>query len=207
MGWVTMVLPGAVMVWSAIQVVYLAIALSSSPPSPGAELMLRPREPEYTAFLAVHALIFFVSALALALEVRSIWRWVIKRLNMPEKPQGGGEALAGTLYLALYFFPVWALLDIFLVSIGYPRYEVFVDLPAESIVRRDTHLLPPGIKEDTVPFSEVGVITGGGSSTDYSLYANTRNRRRIEIGQGDKAEMSSLARAIADKSGIGLDLR
>ena len=83
-----------------------------------------------------------------------------------------------------------------------------MDLTVETIVRRDTHLLPSGIRSNVVPFAELRSVSGQNAKNNYVLSVTMTNGRQIEIGRvAALAEMTSLAQAIADKSGARLDLR
>ena len=85
------------------------------------------------------------------------------------------------------------LLGVFVGSIAGPKYKIWVDLSEESIVRRDTHLMPPGVTQVSVPFSEIRKIE---SKVSYSgwwgdrvfLRLVTFDWRRIHIAQGIRGE-------------------
>ena len=188
------ILYGAAALWSAVQVSYLAFALSSSPPSPGAELVNTYRYSTYVAFLGFHCFALAVFALGAALpNLRWHLVWLLPCLG------------------SLVALPI-----IFLVAESNPRYELYVDLTDETMVRRGSHLLPPGVNEETVAFSEIDLISGKRDGLlGYLLELVTRDGDVIRIGQAgsdrsptvSKSAMKQLAQVIADKSGASLELR
>lgn len=215
MSWPTAIrmFSGMVALWSAVQVAYLTITFSMSPPSPLAELMSTHDEGVYIAFFVVHCIALVVFGIGACLP-GNVWR----RLDEPGEGDGVAVLALTSIGLALAIF------IISLVSIWVPKYEVFLDLSTESIVKRDTHLLPPGVTQLTIPFGEIDVITGEFVRKekdyryyyDYRLSVITRDGRRIRLAEDfprqrtdaePPPEAISLAEAIAEKSGAEVDLR
>ena len=197
-------------IWAAIQIGYLAFSFSSGPPSATAELMNTRREATYVVFMVLHVVIFLVFVFG-AFKATAIVRGLI------------GWSGSNVLYVGL----VLALGVIFLISLAKPKYEIFVDTPNETVIRRDTHLLPPGVQELSVAFGDIGKIQGQfvkhqheEDEEDVTMYhfrldVVTREGQVIEIGWGDHQfsassppqELNTLANAIADKSGAELELQ
>ena len=128
--------------------------------------------------------------------------------------------------LCLYLFG-FGLVVVFLVSISQARYQVYIDLPSEQFIRRDTHLQPPGVTYDIVDFSDINSVhlkfnrhthdQAGATKIEFHsvLSIMTTEGRDIEVGRDFPAqslsrfapEALSLARSVADKSGAKLELR
>lgn len=204
--------------WSAMQVVFLLAALSNSQPSGTAQLMNAHHQVEYVLSLAFHSLAVILFGAVVSTPAR-IWQ----RLGFK----------FSNLAVAFYFAIALALLIIFVVSIFYPKYQIFVDLPTESVVKVETHLLPPGLSEQRIPFRGIRTVTGGfykhthlersglaGLATrdeyHYLVKLLTHDGSKIKVGRGfpplpsassppEKAK--GLARAIAGISGARLELR
>ena len=224
MSWPTWIriFSGAVALWSAIQITYLAITRSMSPPVSSAELVATHNDGLYTSFLVLHCIALVVFGVG-AYRSGDLWHR-IKKERLNKERRWWNETDKGSLTEILYYSLALAIFIISLVSIWVPRYETFVDLSMENVVRRDTYLLPPGVTQQTIPFGEVDIITGkfikdrgdrGNIHYHYTVSIITRDGRRIEVGYGPRQdtnttpaiEMRSLAEAIAEKSGARLDLR
>ena len=221
------ILLGVVAIWSAIQVGFLAFAFASSPPSPLAELMHTRHEAVYLASFGFHAftlLVFGVGAYRSNRTWRRIWHegqeGVLQEDGSIQVDDGSSFPVTAYVVLTL------VLIGIFIGSAMAPRYQVFLDLSSESVVRRDTHLLPPGMNELRIPFRNIIEIDGffvrHEHSEDDQIMIRYHYRldivedgRRTEIGWGSHQKkkqeidqgMFSLALAIADVSGAKLDLR
>ena len=214
---------GVVAIWSAIQVGFLAFAFSSSPPSPLAELMQTRRQTEYLASFGFHAFTLLAFGLGASLSNRA-WHRIWNALGSgSSSPEGDGGCISVSAYVVLTL----SLLGIFIGSAVAPKYQVFVDLSSESVVRRDTHLLPPGMSEHTIRFGDITEIDGFFVKHDhqederdviryhYRLGVVSKDGRWTEIGWGPHQEskqepdqgMFSLAQAIADISGAKVNLR
>ena len=136
---------GVITLWAAMQTVFLLAAFSSPRPSDTAHILSTHHQLEFVSSLAFHsfAVLFFGVVASIPVDV---WRRIeFKYLG-----------LVATPYIAI----ILALTIIFVVSIAYPKYEVFVDLSTESVVKRDTHLLPSGLNQQTILFGEMLVIAG-----------------------------------------------
>ena len=211
---------GGVAVWSAIEVGFLGAAYSGSAPSSTAELMSTHNDVQYRISMAFHSLAILLFA-AGALLPRRMLVGVSSRIAIDDDVIPGQWLLHG-----LYFLFALGLFIVFLVSTFQARYQVFVDLSKESIVRRDTHLLPPGVTYQRIRFNEIDILHGeafehdhrrNGGSIEYHtvLSVVTTDGQEFEIGRDFPAQSSSklayraesLAHAIADKSGVRLDLR
>jgi len=206
---------GIVAFWAAMQTVFLLAAFATSRPSSTAQLMSTHHQVEYVSSLAFHsfAALFFVVVAAIPTDA---WRRIkFKYLDMVATP-----------YIAI----ILALTIIFVVSIVSPKYEVFVDLYTESVVKRDTHLLPPGVNQQRIPFREIQLITvnserhthletsgltGLTTHAEYHYVINliADNGRQVEVGRRflpqsteghPPVKVIRLAQAFADISGAPL---
>ena len=140
------------------------------------------------------------------------------------------SASASSAWMTETFFCVLAiaLLIVFVVSIFQARYQVFLDIPNEQIIRRDTHLQPPGVIYHTVDFFEVVAVGGeivrhshdkdsGSDLIEFHsvISISTAAGRILEVGENFPAQSSrqyaaeaqSLAQIIAGISGADLDLK
>ena len=201
---------GATAVWSAIRVGYLAFAFSSGPPSPAAELMSTHKQLAYDASLGFHSFTLLIFGLG-ALLPWKVWHRLRER--------GSGQEGLGCFVSGFYSVMFLVLLGVFVGSIAGPKYKIWVDLSEESIVRRDTHLLPPGGSKQAVPFSNILLVTGTwvekSRTYRYLVAVKTNDGSEIELAKGPREtrkteaplELSLLAQAIADKSGARLELR
>ncbi len=215
------ILLGVVAIWSAMQVGFLAFAFSGSPPSPLAELMHTRHQAVYLASFGFHVFTLLAFGVGAYLSNRT-WRRIWDELG-----SGSSEEDGSSLPFAAYVVLTLPLIGIFIGSAVAPRYQVFVDLSSESVVRRDTHLLPPGMSELTIPFRNITKIDGFFVRHEhredeedviryhYRLDILGKDGRRTEIGWGPHQKknqepdqgMFSLARSIADISGAKLGLR
>ena len=156
-------------------------------------------------FHAAAAVVFGVASLLAGRIGRQIY-------NMPV----GGARVRAQLAVGLgHLLPAVALLVVFWVSGNHPRYVIFVDPANQQIVRRETRLLPPGLSQEAVRYSDIRVIEGkmfysGWWGDRYFLRLVTRDWRRINIAQGGRAqgpeELFPLAREFAEGTGTELDL-
>lgn len=127
---------------------------------------------------------------------------------------GHGRISIQILIGVIYSILITALLVVAFVSNDYPRYQVFVDTASQEIVSRDTQLMPPGVTQVSVPFSEIRLIE---SKVSYSgwwgdrlfLRLVTLDWQRIDIAQGSRGEpprvIYELAQDIAEMSAAKLD--
>ena len=195
---------GTFALFSAAQVAYLVFTFSMSAPTPTADLMSTHAERMNIVGVAVFSIAAVVFGLGAVLDVEGALRWVY----------GIAAAVVFILFVVLSFVE--------------PAYEVFSDVHGESFIKREIHLLPPGVTQETIPFDEIEVITGEfhkhseskaapGSREYYyrfHLFAILDDGRRIEVGEGPKQSENivphpqavSLAQTIAEKSGARLDL-
>ncbi len=191
-----------------MQLVHLSIALSKGASTPTALLLFEHHDVEFTDSLIFHSATFIVFGLA-ALFSGKVGRTV------EYMALGRGKISVQILIGLTYSLLITALLVVAYVSDDHPRYQVFVDSATQQIVRRDTYLLPPGVTQVSVPFSEVRLIE---SKVSYSgwwgdrlfLGLVTLDWRRITIAQGNRGEppeaLYGLAQDIAESSGAKLDL-
>lgn len=216
---------GSVAVWAAVQVAFLAVAYSGSAPTPTAELMTTHNGAQYLASMAFHslAILVFLCGAMLPTAAWTELKNMIANLLGPDNRDLGGWIPN----LCLCFF-AFGLFVVFLVSISQARYQVYIDLPSEQLIRRDIHLQPPGVTYDSVEFRDINSVRGKidrhshGQDNDPDkiefhsvLSIVTTDGQEIEVGRDFPAQSSSrfapealsLARAIADKSGAGLELR
>ena len=199
---------GAVALWSAVQAAHLAIAMGRSAPSPTAQLLFGHNESEFFYSLLFHAFAVIIFGLG-ALFAGRIGRHIA---SMPLGRARIGLQLLTILALVL---PALTLLIVFNVSEDHPQYQIFVDASSRKIVRRDVHLLPSGITEESISFRDIRVIEGkmiysGWWGDRYILRLVTRDWRRIEIARGTRGEepkkLYKLAQAYVELSGAKLDM-
>lgn len=128
---------------------------------------------------------------------------------------GGAKIRVQILAAVGFVLPAAALLVVFYTSEDHPRYEVFPDETRREIVRRDTGLLPPGVSQEAISFSDIRAIEGkmffsGWWGDRYFLRVVTQDWRRINIAQGVRGQppedIYPLAQDFADRSGAELDL-
>ena len=100
-----------------------------------------------------------------------------------------------------------------------------MDTPNETVIRRDTHLLPPGVTEQVIAFGDIDRIreefighrhgdSGQDAESHYRLSIITQDGRDVEIGWGSgqrslnpPAHLKALAQAITNRSGAELKSR
>jgi len=187
-----------------------------SSPSSSAELVSTHNDGVYTSFLVLHCIALVVFGVGVYLS-GDVWR----RINKNLRGKGGdddGRVLPGALYFGLAL----GIFIISLVSIWAPRYEVFVDLSAESIVKREARILVSGVTQQNISFGEVATIAGERERLRYDnryryryiLSVLTQDGRWIELWRSPwnttgaiPSKATSLANAIAEKSGARMDLR
>ena len=177
---------GVMSLWSAAQVVFLAMALSKAPPSPTAELIGTGLYPAltnfYVSFLVFHSfaiLVFGVGAFALPAYYRISDKITpLRRSGVISPLHGVSKATLGRnigrigLTIILLFWaglPVAVLfVSILTLAAAGQSYLTFIDIPNEAIFVRETHFMPPGIRKREISFSEVQTIevhlraSGGG---------------------------------------------
>lgn len=194
--------------WSAVQLIYLSFALSKGAPTPTALLVFERHGAEFTYSLIFHSATFIVFGLAL-LFAGKVGR------TLEYMALGRGKISVQICIGLIYSMLITALLVVAFVSNDKPRYQVFIDSASQEIVRRDTQLMPPGVTQVSVPFSEIRTIE---SKVSYSgwwgdrlfLRLVTLDWQRIDIAQGKRGEppevLFELAQDIAERSGAELDL-
>ena len=136
-GWAKLLL-GAIMLWCAAQAAFLIVAFSGGPPSPTAELVSTHNDLYYRASLGFHIFGFLVlgSVLLAPSPMRQTLRPLIVVL-----------VSVITITLATVFF----------ASIRQANYQTYFDRQEEQFIRRDIHLLPPGIRTSSISFKETQV--------------------------------------------------
>ena len=131
-GWARLLL-GAIMLWCAAQATFLIVAFTGGPPSPTAELISTHNDLYYRASLGFHIFGFLV--------LGSVWLAPSPiRRNL------------GPLIVVLVSVTALTLATVFFASIRQANYQTYLDLHAEEFIRRDIHLLPPGIRSSTISF-------------------------------------------------------
>lgn len=213
----------ALTAWAIMQVVFLTSALTASPPSPSAELVSTHFHTRYVASLSFHSFaILFGAALVLLEAGPKVWLRIGGSHYVEDKELGS----AG--YVLVQAVVPLALLGIFLGSFVGPRYEVFIDSPNEQVIKRDTHLQPPGVALQTVQFYEIDVVRGeivrhthekdnGPDLVEFHslIRITTVDGQSVEVGSGFPAQSSRryapearlLAVTIAEKSDARIRLR
>ncbi|MFQ6029484.1 MAG: hypothetical protein ACE5Q6_18560, partial [Dehalococcoidia bacterium] len=105
-----------------------------------------------------------------------------------------------------YVVLISVLATVFLLSIRQPMYEIHVDLPSESVIRVESHLLPPGRNRETIPFGKIDLLTIAPlGHSRFVVEANVVGDRRVEMGRGRHEEMTSLANTLSVNSGARLE--
>ena len=215
---------GGIAVWAAIQVGFLAASYAGSVPSSTAELVSTHHDVQYQTSMAFHSLAILLFAAGALLPLRLLVgfrSWIDDQVHAQPGP-------GWWLLHAFYSLFALGLFIVFLVSISQARYQVFTDVTQENIIRRDTHLLPPGVTYHTIQFNEIDKVSGeihrhshskddGPDVIEYHSVVSvvTTDGRQLEIGRDFQAqatrrfapEADSLAQVIADKSGARLELR
>ena len=133
-GWAKLLL-GAIMLWCAAQASFLLVAFTGGPPSPTAELVSTHNDLYYRASLGFHIFGFFV--LGSVLMTPSSIRHTLRPLIV---------VLVSVIAITLA--------TIFFASIRQANYQTYLDLQEQQFIRRDIHLLPPGIRSSVISFKE-----------------------------------------------------
>jgi len=194
--------------WAAIQVGSLASALTQGPPSPGARLMFEHNDQVFLYMLIFHAAAIFAFGIGGVLAnkmCRQVDRMVV----------GARRTWLQTAYVAAYVVPLVALWAVFNFSNDAPRYQIYVEESLGEIIRTETRLMPGGVSEQVITFSEIRVIEG---EMDYSSWWGdryfikvvTKDWESMNLAQGGRSEdpklLFPLAQDIADRAGAKLDL-
>ena len=137
-GWAKLLL-GAIMLWCLAQATFLIVAFSGGPPSPTAELVSTHNDLYYRASLGFHIFAFLV--------LGSVWL-------APSPMRRNLESLIVVLVSVLTL----TLATVFFASIRQANYQTYFDLQEEQFIRRDIHLLPPGIRSRVISFKETQVV-------------------------------------------------
>jgi hypothetical protein len=106
-----------------------------------------------------------------------------------------------------------ALLVYFWVSITAPKYQTYIDLDDESIIRRHTHLLRPGVVHETIPFVDINeiIFDFDPSVSGQDSYVNlvVGEGREIEVGRATVAyteqDLVELGKKISQYSSVPFD--
>ena len=194
--------------WAAIQVGFLASALTQGPPSPGSRLVFEHHNQVFFYILIFHAaaiIAFGLGGMLAGKACRQVDRMAV----------GARRTWTQTVYGAAYVIPLVALLMVFQISNDAPRYQIYVEDSMDEIIRMETRLMPAGVSEQLVAFSDVRVIEG---EMDYSSWWGDRyfinvvtiEWETMQIGQGGRGEdpalLFPLAQDVADSAGAKLDL-
>ena len=127
------------MLWCAVQAAFLIVAFSGGPPSPTAELVSTHNDLYYRASLGFHIFGFLV--------LGSVWL-------APSPIRRNLESLIVVLVTVIAL----TLATVFFASIQQANYQTYFDRQEEQFIRRDIHLLPPGIRSSTISFKETQVV-------------------------------------------------
>ena len=209
--------------WAAWQAVFLTSALTAAPPFPSSELVYTHHHAQYVASLSFHAFVAVLGVVVVLLEAGpKIWPR-IGRIHYVVDQQ-----IAGWFYGLIHGLIPLALLGIYLGSFLSPMYEVFIDRPNEQVIRRDTHLQPPGVRHETIQFAEIDEVRGeivthshekedGPDLIEFHsvIRVVTADGRVMEVGRDFPAQSSRryapdarlLAVTIAEKANADLDLK
>ena len=141
--WARLVL-GAIISWCVAQAAFLIVAFAGGPSSPTAELVSTHNDLQYRASLGFHVFGFLVLC--------SIWITpsAIRRNLEP-------------LFVVLVSVIALTLATVFFVSIHQANYQIYLDPNEQQIIRRDIHLLPPGVKSRVISFKDVETLPPGPS--------------------------------------------
>ena len=194
--------------WSAIQVGFLASALTQDPPSAGSRLVF-----EHHDRLFLYIMIFHIAAMAVFGLGGILASKVCRQVD--GMVVGGRRTWTQLAFGAAYVLPMVALYAVFSFSNDAPRYQIYVEGSLEEIIRMETRLMPGGVTEQLVAFSDVRVIEG---EIDHSswwgdrffLKVVTMDGETMNIAQGGRSEnpelLYPLAEDVAASAGAKLDL-
>lgn len=194
--------------WAAIQVGFLASALTQGPPSAGARLVFEHHNQAFLYILVFHAVVMVAFGLGGMLAGKAGGQ--VDRMAL-----GARRTCTQIAYGSAYVIPALALFVVFQVSNDTPRYQIYLEDSLQEIIRVETRLMPPGVSEKSVAYGDIRVIEG---KMDYSswwgdryfLKVVTMDWKTMEIGQGGRGKdpelLFPLARDIADSAGAELDL-
>lgn len=175
---------GFMVLWSANQIAYTIMAWTTPLPAAAADrlLLVYPaQEAGYPTSLAFYAVALVIFGTGTVIPNRTLMRveewWQVHR----ERPTW----IAGVfLYVGLAI----AILLYFWVTITAPSSQTYIDADAESIIRRQIHLLRPSVVHQNIPFSDIinEIVfdfdpTSGGR--DSYVYLVTGAGREIEVGR------------------------
>ena len=114
------------------------MAFSAGPPSPTAELVSTHNDLYYRVSLGFH---IFGS-----LVLGSVWL-----------APGSMRQTLRPLIVVLVSVVAITLATIFFASLRQANFHIYLDLQEEQFIRRDIHLLPPGIRSSVISFKETQV--------------------------------------------------
>jgi hypothetical protein len=185
---------GFMALWSFNHLVYQVLAWTVAAPvaAPERLLLVFPgQEPGYALSLFFHGLgvvVFGIVAITPGRAIMRVEEWWLAHRERP-------SWVAGVfLYLGLALF----ILLSFWLSISEPRYRTYLDREGESVVRRHTHLVRPGVVHQIIPFGEIQAINFESEYSvgrqDHYLKLVTQEGREIEVGRF-VSEFSPLALA------------
>lgn len=197
---------GFIALWSANQIAYAIIASTTAFPAAAADRLLL-LYPAYEAgyqtslvFYSVMAVIFGIGAITPSRTLIRVEEWWEVHRERPTWIAGVFLYVGLALAILLYFW----------VTNTAPRYQTYVDPDGDSVIRRHTHLLRPGVDHQTIPFSEIKEIvfrmdpTAGAASSYVSLVLE--DDRAVEVGRttGDYTEgdLVELGKQLSQYSGL-----
>ena len=127
------------MLWCAAQAAFLMVAFTGGPPSPTAELVSTHNDLYYRASLGFHIFGFLVLGF--------VWL-TTSSIRHTLRP----------LIVVLVSVIAITLATVFFASTQQANYQTYFDLQEEQFIRRDIHLLPPGIRSRVISFEKTQVV-------------------------------------------------
>lgn len=194
--------------WAAIQVGSLTSALTQGPPSPNSRLVFEHHDQVFLYILIFHAVA--IAGFGLGGMLAGQARSQVDRLA-----SGVRRTWTQIAYGAAYVIPMATLIVVFQISNDVPRYQIYVEGSLKEIIRMETRLMPGGVSEKLVAFSDVKVIEVKVDSYSwwgerYFLKVVAADGTTMDIGQVGKKEdrelLSPLAQDVAESAGAELDL-
>ena len=145
---------GFMALWSANQIIYIILASTASLPNTSTDslfLAYPAQEPSHLISIisySIAVVIFGIGTLIPSITLIRIEEWWEVHRERP-------TWIAG---IFLYVSFALAILAYFWVNITAPRYLTYIDPGASSVVKRDTHLLRPGVIHKTISFGDINEI-------------------------------------------------
>jgi hypothetical protein len=200
---------GFIALWSANQVIYLILATGTALPNmaTGSRFLAYPaQEPSHIASIIFHSIAVVMFGIGTVIPSRTLMRaeewWEVHR----ERPTW----IAGVF---LYVVFALAILGYYWVSITAPRYLTYIDPGAASVVKRQTHLLRPGVAHETIPFGDINEIVfdfdPSISGNDSFLYLAVDGVGEVEVGrftlEFSEEDLVELGKTISQYSSVAFE--